>query len=466
MRTVVFTGLSSNIISGIYDVLFEILLPILLGLFVRSCLSSWNVRCLFHKNQTIRLEGTRLAVFVDTGLSTRTASRVLATVGGLIVLLTIAGSPSINGVSRPATAIVTGHTVITNATSPDELIDFTKHVSEDGERASATYHLAMEAVKCRTLNSTLNVFNPSIGQIEDLTSVNVLRFNHVANNSKCWNEGDGFKAKVLTSSRVLKNETLFSECFVEQFDFTNSSSKMWRQNIVLRNCAANMTYVWCATYEHPYCIGPAISAEGHSVIYLLLRQGEQPLFLPEQPNTADMVVSDYAFHEKSIKSMAYLFSIPGPLMYTEYWVMVRSAVKQNVRIPKYVTDELVQSTEIDAILFSCTAGLALISTFAIALVAFFLWWQNVQMPGRKECNSLNSAEDAMRCAVANAFHKPDYQIPREGILVGVSRKRPHVGPIRAFDEEEGVENGPDDGMNSGFDEDFLEGPWVSLSKSR
>ena len=386
-------------------------------------ISNWNIRRLFKNKESILHIDTRSSIAVDYGITTPFLSRAATFIGTLVLILTIAGSFSIDGRTRPGTRIA--QSLVVRARGPEEIIDYSKHVSEDGRRISGTLLLIKSATECREYNSTMTTMHSMVGGDVNLNGT-VYDVDETPKNRTCRFEVQEFQENV--TFRLTPIPADVEGCkFI--YDRTGRDSGIWLSNATIRECEIEAVETWCAKFLQHVCITQARHSEGYLHITALLENE----FGPQDSSSIVPYVYEKADDKRVLQSMAYLYAMRVHPAFAALRIMALSVVRLNEPV-EMLRMGRVQETVINLWLLGFTAGTALLVTVFMLVVTLLLWKENTKDMKLRDCKGVSSALDAMLFAASIALGNKDYEVPKDGILVGVSRRVPHVGPLRDFEE--------------------------------
>lgn len=424
-------GVSSNIVNGIYILVFDVLLHIFLGWLIRLFLSCRNLNHLHGEGEILQLTNSRLAVAVDYGLSTKVQARTSIAVGTIALTLTIIGGFAIDGRSRLGTTEIVARNVVRIAETADEVLDYSKHVSEDGMKVSGTFLLAREATLCRRSDHAKLTFFSTVNNLIDVRS---LEFDRMTNllNSTCRTKMNGFEeiAVVRTNFIDIREELAQCSFFEEGME---STAGLAPGRAEFQGCDLQIVDTWCARYKNHVCVSQVRSTEGYFLFYNALESqfGRNRI-------AVDTIGSRSQMDTNIVKSAAFLRGMDMEQNTDKLRIMASSTVTQNHRVIAYKGE--VQETVIDLPLLLGTTGVALLATVFVAVGAYVSWKKVAKDSGRMRFNGFNSAMDCMQCAV-HVVDGIKTEGKTENVLVGVSRREPHVGPLRATELDDFEDNG-------------------------
>ena len=434
-------SVGSNIVAGIYFVLLEIVLFILLGYAIQVYLSCHNLRRLHKGKELILVKNTRLSVVVDYGITTPFLGRAAAITGTTVLFLTIIGSFAIDGSSRPALKTAIAKSVVLHA-DPEELVDYSKHVSTDGTRVSGTYLLTREVSRCSGSNGTMSIMHSMVAGQFDLDSI-VYRVSTIPRNVTCRVKHNGFQDHALPSEKVILGVS--PEGCKYSLPFSSRESGVWSDEAQITGCKFQAVQTWCARFTNYVCVTQARHSLGYTKIYAILES-----IVPLGPITWDKEIYETAADERVLQSLAYLLATGVDYRISALRAAAISFVKVNE--PVQILSGKINETDINVLLLALTAGTSVFVTLLLAVLAFWSWRKDVVGVNLRGYNAMNSATNAMVCAASIIREDADYKVPKEGILVGVSRRAPYVGPLRDFEEQELLD---DQGLK--YEEDEIRG---------
>ena len=443
-------SVSSNIVAGIYFVFLELLLVLLLNYAVQMCFSYHNLRLLHQKKQVIFVKGTRLSFFAGYGITTPLLGRVAAIIGTIVLLLTVIGSFSIDGSSRPGMKTVIARRVVLLASQPEELVDYLKHVSADGLKVSGTYVLANSASMCIKGNRTVSSWYSMMSDTDNL-KLDSMEYSpsESPRNASCLYEEEGFRDRLLLQEHRKLKTRPGGSCHYDQLPSAPRELEVWSATIRIQRCKFIAVHTCCAKFQSFFCVTEAKHPLGYSVIVFYFQRGER------KPDVfVDGIYLQSPFGKRALQSLAYLLATGvGPGIANARHV-ARSYVKEDEPVQKLVEGDIAE-TNINIWLLVSTTGTSLSLTFIFVVIFLGFGRKDMISGNLRGFNAMSSAMDIMACAASSAHGDEDSEVPIEEILVGVSRRVPYVGPLADYEEQELL-----DGRGVTYDESEIEGRYV------
>lgn len=422
---------------------------LLLSCAVERFFSYHNLQLLHNNKKVIHVKDTRLSLITGYGVTTPFLGRAAAITGTVVLLLTAIGSFSIDGSSRRGTRTMIARRVVLQVSRPEEVVDYSKHVSADGFRVSGTYVLALAASHCDKINNT----NRSWYSM--MTSTDALNLNSIeyppsvlATNISCRLQIEGFQDEVIQSGDLLRNDSVSDGCTFKQSRLTVRESAVWSETAQIDGCELYATQTWCANYSVIACVTQTKHPKGFSTVHWTSRS-----VVLRSSLHWEKFYSKIPDERRALQSLAYLVATRVEPRFERLRRVASSFVKIDEPIQELA--ETIEETNINIWLLVFTAGISLFLTFLFVLLAFAAWRKNMICEDLRGFNAMSSAMNFMACAASIACGDEDSEIPGEGILVGVSRRVPYVGPLTHSEEQE-----LQDGQGVMYDENEIEGRHV------
>ena len=412
---------------------------------MQALVSNHNIRRMFKNKETLNLTGSESWTPLEYGITTPLLSRTMAVTGTIVLLLTIVGSFAIDGETGTGTKSVIAKSVVVRARGFEEAIDFSKHISESGRRVSGTLLLARAARVCGEVSTTTITAYSMVGGEMNLDST-VYDVNEPVANSTCRSEVDGFQEHIIFQLKLLSGMGVVEGCKYDMTAPTEGDSGVWPGNATIRGCELEAIETWCANFAQSVCIGLARHSEGFLHLVRVGVNGSGPL----HPVRVIPVFYGIADDKRILQSMAYLFAVGFESDFVILRTMAWSVAKMNE--PVEILTGAEPKTLINIWLLGFTAGTALLVTVFMVVVTLVSWKKNSFDKELRGCNGVSSALGVMVCAASISRGEDDYEVPKEGILVGVSRRVPHVGPLHDFEERDLLND-----QGNVYDERELEG---------
>lgn len=157
-----------------------------------------------RKKEAVLVKSTRLSFFADYGITTPLVGRLAVITGTFVVVLTAIGSFSIDGGSRGGTKTIIAKRVVLHASRPEEVVDYSKHVSVDGRRVSGTYLLTRDAALCGRQNSTFRSLSSMMANPDKLNLTSVEYYAEtLTTNVSCLVKAEGFRNRLLLLESIV-----------------------------------------------------------------------------------------------------------------------------------------------------------------------------------------------------------------------------------------------------------------------
>lgn len=418
----------SNLISGLYIIGFELLLPLVLSFFLQRLISAQNINTLYNRKQPLRLAKTRLSLFCNYGLSTRNHARIASLLGSAVLVLTMIGSFSINGNSRKAIVLKMAHLRVSPSIRDKDVINFMEHVSPDGLSVSATFAMARDASVCFVSNRTsitryfaVGSYDGNMSALADYNSFNTL-------NISCANARKGFVKGTLIHEQFRFERSLILKvldyCKHAYLPIRNRTG-MWQGEAIV-NCNGTMAEVmetWCARYSYYICVTQLEMDVGFSLWYAKL--GPTGVMHSRIP----YYYSEIAASTKMMQSTAHMMATGVMHHFGKAETMSRLSIKSNVNVQVESGDEF--QTEVSTWLFLSTAATAVMITAMVCIWALIVWKMYVVGRELKGRNTVSGAMDIMllAAAVARDGNGRREALENDIVVVGVNPDNAHVGPL-------------------------------------
>ncbi|KAI0564342.1 hypothetical protein FGB62_27g18 [Gracilaria domingensis] len=373
-----------------------------------------------NRKSSIRLTTTRLQGVVGFGITSKKSARLTSLLGCAALILTVIGSFSIDGASRKATKFVTMPFFVAVTNSTSDFIDFTKHVSTDGSRVSATILLARMALSCSVWSETEYQNYPAVGDFDGLESIDSVVHPRelILSNFSCTAEEEKFVGVQPFSVDSPYIEDVDESCRLNT-SLSRGQDSLWQGNFSLSCDGIEILEAWCASFQFLACS-------------MRVRQGTRQLYMYTVPGVAGQTpqlrlltwTAFQSFPSQFLKSAAYLMGTGWPDEQAFY--LSRVDIKRNV--PVEVEDGDVFETEVSVPLFLSTAGVVTVGTVMVCVVALISWRQHVVKRGLSGKNGFNGAMDILLLAAEMGADEEEIAAKGE-VVVGVSRGEPRVGPM-------------------------------------
>lgn len=418
-------SVASNVLSTIYLIIFDLLLNILLSQLITSILVKINDHHI-SRASGLKLSLSRLDKVVKYGFTTKVFSRISCIVGIIVLTLSILGSFSIEGRSRPKFTPISAPQVTVLANSPSSYVDYTKHISPDGSRVSATFLLAAESAQCFSTSERKVTHYSAKNSFSDLNSL--LFFSLTDPNSTCITKETGHKEMILYSAkRAVRSRAEISPCrFVYFFPDEIVREKVHSMNISSFNCAAELVSAVAAYYQRYSVIIQLKYSEG---FILLTAEFRVDPYIRQRSGEVTMAyVSNTLYDEKVLRSIAYMHAVNQPFDSHTTTVIARTAVKIDGLVMRRDGD--LKESVVNIKWFIVTAGVAvsivIITGMARVLIGFIII-------GKPRENGLNSALSCIQGA-----QKVAGEDINQSLWIGFRREDWSVGPIGEMDLTEGM----------------------------
>eukprot|EP00178_Gracilaria_changii_P015771 TRINITY_DN4433_c0_g1_i1.p1 TRINITY_DN4433_c0_g1~~TRINITY_DN4433_c0_g1_i1.p1 ORF type:complete len:471 (+),score=57.28 TRINITY_DN4433_c0_g1_i1:158-1570(+) len=429
----------SNLISGLYFIIFETLLPLFLSFALQKLISAYNLHTIYNRKQPLHLTKTRLSIVCTYGISSAKHARLASILGSLVLLLCILGSFSIDGRSRRATTLNNAQYFITAASGDDEMIDFAQHISANGTMVSAAYIMARAASNCRVQNVGTRIMFSAVGSYDgDINLISHAR-SSLPSNLTCAYEQNGFRNGATFVQEHTSQERRFGrdcQLFNEYSEtIANDSSlalarkrrngTIWEARAHIR-CSkgdAEVMQTWCASFENLLCLSQ-VRLDGR--FFVMFQVFESAIAFPRAVIIAPRY-TEQAERSRTMQSAVFLMArslnpdVAGALG------LSRVSIKRNTKVEMDAGEVL--ETEIIVWLIIVTAGLATVLTLSVCILALIRWRQYVVQHGLKEKNSLSGAMGIMSLAAEVVGDDHGEGLISDGVIVGVNGNERRVGPF-------------------------------------
>lgn len=407
---------SSNVATAIYVVAFDFVLQGLLSWLVRVFLSSENLKYIYDEGTPFPLATTRLAFISHQGLSKKGISRSVAIFSATIILLAIAGSFSIDGVSRNVAKERTVP-VLVEAAPRDELVDFTAHVSDDGELATDTFHAINGALNCYDTNGDIFVRYSAISSMQ---TINKTRWSpaSIPSNSTCITEENSFVQSNVTNTPFL-NVPYDPQACKPSFQVVGEGRIAPAVVDLEGECAFETTDAWCATTPTRTCVAVVKYRDCHTMLVDYLPG-------PKRQLTIMRSCLEGSVHNTSLRSVVHLLdtgAVPF-LFWAGFMVFLRAAV--NGKVQQFDEEH---ETDVDLVFLAATLGIALLMLTGFAVVSYYSWFSNVHRLGRKRFNPFHTTMDMLSFTTSEVQgHEKRRYLRKGGIFVFLSHDSLQIKP--------------------------------------
>ncbi|KAI0558722.1 hypothetical protein FGB62_190g014 [Gracilaria domingensis] len=308
------------------------------------------------------------------------------------------GGFSIDGASRKATKFVTMPLFVAVANKASDVIDFTKHVSTDGSRMSATYLLAQKSQSCNRRNETHMLRYPVVGDLDDVDSIDRVKYTKdvVYDNLSCTLDQKKFLHVPHFSQSM---ESFDIRGILEACRFNKPLkgarySSLWQENLAFLDCddsGYEIIETWCASFMFFSCVMHTRWNMKHFYLYT----PPEVIGRDTVPKRINLLEGwSYNIHSQTVKSAAYLIATVGGDA-AEIFVS-RMSIKRNV--PVEVEDGEVFETNVSVPLFLCTTGVVTVSTVVMCITALLKWREHVVKHGLSGKNGFNGAMEVLMLA--------------------------------------------------------------------
>eukprot|EP00178_Gracilaria_changii_P002999 TRINITY_DN14402_c0_g1_i1.p1 TRINITY_DN14402_c0_g1~~TRINITY_DN14402_c0_g1_i1.p1 ORF type:complete len:494 (+),score=41.38 TRINITY_DN14402_c0_g1_i1:1619-3100(+) len=410
----------SNIVSGLYVMVFELLVPLILGFALQKYISTCNHRALRNGKHSLRLTTTRISAFADYGITSRARARLTSSLGCFALVLTIVGSFAIDDRSRMSTTFVNAQLQSAITNTSNNIIDFTKHVSENGVRVSGTFLFSSSALVCHQVDSSEELFYSAVGSFdEDMESLSYLRTEVPTVNYSCAYARNGFVNGVQVREKYFDRIEFDLNCLPVS-NITVRESSVWQVNASSSCSDVEILGFWCANFEKLVCV-MQVGIDQRYVLIVVTRGVGNSASLRRRESS-----QNYMMHSRMLKSAAYLIATETFSGFTEAFALSRMSIMRNSLVEVEAGEVL--ETEVSSGLFLGTAGVATVITIIACLVSFLNWREHVVKNDLSGKNSLSGAMDVMLLA-ATFVGNGECVGTNEGVVVGVSGHEPRVGPL-------------------------------------
>lgn len=414
---------SSNVLSSIYIVVFDLLLNAILAQLITGIPGKINAHQL-SKPAGLFPYRSRLDKIVKYGLTKKSFSRVSSVVGTITLLLTIAGSFSIEGRSRPNYTPISAPVMTFLANSSSSYIDYTKHISPNGSLFSATYLLASHSTSCMNRGKTQVEYFSAMNSFADLETP--LFSQYANNNSTCIMEEEGYEKSILYTEREI---SCIEELRLRTFWFP-VATQVLRYNVQpiplsVTGCPIEGVSAVGAVYKTYHVVLQLKCSKG---FVLVTREYEalSELAPVGQFNTIGPV-RDTPYDEKVMRSVVRFFTVPLSIYAEDLLLIAQITLKKNGIVMR--RDDDLKESVVNMKWLIGTAGVAVIIVAMTGLVRIIIGFKYA----KEKRNGLNSALDCIKEAQNVAGED------RLGIVwIGFRREDWSVGPIGEMDLSEGM----------------------------
>lgn len=387
-------GQSSSVVSAVYAILFDILLPILLAWLVRILLSSRNLKLIYDDRKRFSLGPTRLAIFVHQGLSPIATGRFIASITTIIILLTMVGAFSINGISRRE-RIPQKFRLLVDTASPEEVIDFKRHLSEDGSLVSGTVLLLRQSSFASFGNKRL-----TYAKVNDIRDINTVKWpsSMTMYNSTCVTEKNGFVERTVMTD-ALAEEYLSTEGCSLHIKPANYSLLSEAMSNLTGNCDLEIIETWCSHFQQLSCVTLLKHPNGYTTSHQNIWGSHDKL--RNTLHTVDnFVIQNRVISRKltsqQMRAMSYLLDVGFRIEERQATDMVSLTIRTDTHVLVY-GDEI-KETDVDTTLLSMTLGPAISFTVLIAIHAIVGWERHIRRSSRQNYNRFHSTADLLAYA--------------------------------------------------------------------
>lgn len=411
---------SSNILSTIYIITFELILPTVLSNLITSVHTKVNSFQL-SKGPGIVLARSKLDYLVNHGFSTKLISRFSSAVAVVSFLLTLIGSFSIDGLSRPHFVPITVPVITTLATSSSTFLNFSAHISIDSGLVSATFLLAFHGATCNLSNDKKVDYYSAFNNFIDLNSIQFDVFSF--NNSTCVRQESGYQNAILWTRKHDAVDSDFPYC---RFSVSKHIDRNSVRNVSInvRGCKHKFVSAIAASYFFYTTVVQLKSPQGYDLF--ISSHSTSP------ENTTDIKLEKFVlrnripFHSRMMESIAFLDASNAGIVLETILVLAQTRVERDKTVIKNVGKEM--ASEVNLRLLFATAGVSLGIVMAVAFVRIVV---GIVLDAN-EMNGLSSAADCMTEA--------RYVAGEDGgrmIWIGLRREGWSVGPVGENDLKEG-----------------------------
>lgn len=412
---------SSNILTISYIISFEILLQVAFSYLVSSIFVTLNNHWL-AKPHGLLLCRSRLDKLVNFGLSARKVSRTFSLLGIISFILTVIGSFSINGKSSPNFVVATAPvmTALTKASSP--YLDYSKHVSPDATRVSATFLLASQSMLCGSHTSFDVEMFSVMNNYSDLLSVS--HSPETPSNSTCISQEFGYQNAVLYKSSQYPFDIDLSSCNFSVAVMMKPNTHEIVNGSVF-NCEAEFVSAVTANYYRIFLIMQIKTSLGY--LFVFRDGGLYPNYAPIRHFMGIPHLKDTPYDDQVLLSTAYIYAVGTLVSPIDAFWIAQTEVRRNGRVLKI--DGQKRESVVNEKMFMATAGMALGLFITTGLLRIGICFQFREGEG----NGLCSAADCMKEA---------RKLLREGdegdVWIGFRQNDLSVGPVGAKDVQEGL----------------------------
>lgn len=382
---------SSSVVSAVYAILFELLLPVLLAWLVRILLSSRNLKLIYHDRKRFRLGPTRLALFSDQGLSQIATGRIIASITTVTILLAVAGAFSINGISRRET-LPRKVRLLADAASPEEVIDFKRHISEDAKLISGTVLLLQQWCYASVGNKRV-----TYAKVNDIPDIHTVKWpsSMTMVNSTCLTRDSEFVEQIVRNDTLAEEDPSIEGCGL-QIKAATSSPLAEARSTLTGECKLELIETWCSHFRKLSCVTLLKHSKGY-----IISHHDFGNTLRNSTQMVENIVLDNRFmlhklNSQQMRSISYLLDVGFGIALGKATDMVSETLRTDTSVMAY--GDGIQETDVDVTLLSMTLGSALCITVLIGIYAIFSWERHVRHPSRQKYNRFHSTADLLAYA--------------------------------------------------------------------
>lgn len=419
--------LPSSVVTILYIVLFDVIVPVLLTWCVKVILSARNLRVIYEHRKVLHLQPLLFPAPISQGVSSTRTSLLLAVASTVTFCLAVSGGFAITGISRKE-VVSKPVSVLVEAASPGNYVDYSKKASENGDVVSGYVLLAMSSQFCVSLREKSVVIYASYNTLFDLDRIMFPVIGNELVNTTCLVKDNGHVEKVAIHFLRTYNQSLWNQsgCRLQTGNFQSEELKLVNASFE-GDCAFQLLDTWCSSYKRIFCVGIVARDRRFSVLTVEYPRNasveERKLFNNGQPLVEPLFI-DYRPESISVRSMAYLLSTTASCHPYEARTLSLLSFRRDAVVEKYISKK---KTELNLVQLAATGGAALLFTLCLGLFAFSCWNEVVMKAGRKGYNQFYSPGDMLSCAISETLNDGTCRFKSDKIgVIRICNGEPHL----------------------------------------